>query len=56
MKRTVFVILFGIVALTKASSNNIFNCKEIKERCSCLGCSIKENMVCASNGKTYRNK
>ena len=57
MKRTVFVILLGFVALTKAISYNV-DCKErVISSGDCGGAKYEEeNMVCASNGKTYQNK
>ena len=54
MKRTVFVILLGFVALTKAISYHV-DCKERRGSCGRAN-SEEENMVCASNGKTYPNK
>ena len=54
MKKTVFVILLGFVALTKANPYNV-DCD--KSRCSSSSTLIhEEKMVCASNGKTYQNK
>ena len=53
-KRTVFVILLGFVALTKAIGYPV-DCKERAANCGKANFQ-EENMVCASNGKTYQNK
>ena len=55
IKKTVFIILLSFVALTEAI-NSYIRCKKIEERCSCPDFLKEENMVCASNGKTYQNK
>ena len=54
MKKTVFVILLGFVALTKANPYSL-DCKERAANCGKANFQ-EENMVCASNGKTYQNK
>ena len=43
MKRTIFAILLGFVALTRGCS---IHCDDWEE----------DNLVCASDGKTYQNK
>ena len=61
MKRTIFAILLGFVALTKARTR-----QDCHKGCPGNGYSSEDqeiqelwqedNIVCASNGKTYQNK